>query len=111
MVNCIVLYRITLLQLLQDDSENYILKTCSGRYFHQLSIPWLAWTKTTRCCEIYTCRQIDLFVALLVGICWSCGPRKASGCTDENRPAGIPSWKCTVHQADLLKGRQGTFCL
>src|SRR6218665_964038 len=38
--------------------------------------------------EIYACRRINLFVALLVGIGWSCRPSKASGCPDENWPAG-----------------------
>src|SRR6218665_1763012 len=47
----------------------------------------------------------------LVGICWSCRPSKASGRSDENWPAGVPSRRCTVHRADLHKGRQGTFCL
>src|SRR6218665_2170242 len=95
---------------MKRQSWHYLFASATGSIRHQgTSIPWLAWTKTTRCCEINTCRRINLFVALLVGICLSGRSSKASGCPDENWPAGVPSRRCTIHRADLLKGRQGTF--
>src|SRR6218665_3354216 len=77
---------------MKRQSWHYLFASATGSIRHQgTSIPWLAWTKTTRCCEINTCRRINLFVALLAGISWSCRPSKASGCPDENWPAGVPS--------------------
>src|SRR6218665_1577716 len=64
------------------------------------------WTKTARCCEINTCRRINLFVDLLVGICWSCRSIKASGCPDENWPAGLPSRRCTGDPSSRSAQRQ-----
>src|SRR6218665_598278 len=41
--------------------SRYLFASATGSIRHQgTSIPWLTWTKTARCCEINTCRRINI---------------------------------------------------